>query len=75
MYIHKLNTINIIPNDYDIAEDRISSGDQALADLTPSDGDLSYLYEPPPIFDAEAEAAYRVWEESFSYFLAHMDGR
>jgi hypothetical protein len=75
MHIQKHNTINMIPNDHDIAEGRIVAGDHALANLALSDGDLSYLFEQLYVFDAEAEAAYRVWEESFLYFLAHMDGR
>jgi len=73
MYIQKHNTINIIPKDHDIAEDQIATGDQS--DQIPPDGDPCYPSEPPEAFDPEGEALYKLWEESFAYFLRNIDGR
>jgi hypothetical protein len=78
MYIYKLNTIKIITDDYDIAEDQIAIGDQSLADQTLPDGDPSYVFEPPEDCDLEkspaykGSAAYREWEDSFVYFLGRL---
>lgn len=57
----------------DVLRDELLTIDtQYLPDQIPFDADPCDLFEPEAVFDQEAEAAYREWEESFLYFLERL---
>jgi hypothetical protein len=64
--IHDYFMINITPTLHSGTEKQLT-GNQCLPEQNPSDGEPDCLWEPPVVRDEEAEAAYKVWQESLSY--------
>jgi hypothetical protein len=62
-------------DDRNWTEERFLTADPCLVDPNYSDGDPYCIFKRPVAFDQAALAAYREWEDSFSYFLKGMDGR
>ena len=65
--INECDKLNVNPNSYSGSEEHFSTAEERLAEQSTSDGEPSTFLEPPVEFDSEAEAAYKVWQESLAY--------
>ena len=72
--INELDKINVNPNGYSGSEEHFSTAEERLAGQSTSDGEPSTFLEPPVEFDSEAEAAYKVWQESLAYLQENLEG-
>jgi hypothetical protein len=58
---------NVSLNNYSGAEEHFLAAERCLANQNIFGGSLSVFVEPPVGFDEEAEASYKVWQESLAY--------
>jgi hypothetical protein len=65
--INESDKINVSLNNCSGTEERFPIAEQRLANQNIFDGSLSVFVEPPVGFDEEAEASYKVWQESLTY--------
>jgi hypothetical protein len=65
--INESDKINCSLKNYRDAEELFSVAEHGLADQSTSDGDLFDFSDQPLVSDQEAEAAYKVWQESLAY--------
>jgi hypothetical protein len=65
--INESDKINVSPNGYSGSEEHFSTVEERLAEQSTSDGEPSTFLGPPVEFDSEAQAAYKVWQESLAY--------
>ena len=72
--INECDKINVNPNGYSGSEEHFSTAEERLAEQSTSDGEPSTFLEPPVEFDSEAEAAYKVWQESLAYLQEELEG-
>lgn len=71
--INEYDKINVSLNSYSGAEEHFVTAEQRLADQNTSDGDLSDFLDEPLVPDQEAEASYKVWQESLAYLQQHTE--
>ena len=71
--INESDKINVSLNSYSGAEEPFPTAKQHLANQNTDDDDFSIFAEPPVMFDEEAEAAYKVWQESLAYLQQHTE--
>ena len=65
--INECDRLNVSLNSYSGSEEHFVTAEERLAAQNTSDGDPSTFLEPPVEFDNEAEASYKVWQESLGY--------
>ena len=71
--IREYDKINVSLNTYSGAEEHFPTSKQRFADQNTDDDDFSIFAEPPVMFDEEAEAAYKLWQESLAYLQEHTE--
>jgi hypothetical protein len=71
--INESDKINCSLKHYRDAEELFSVAEHGLADQSTSDGGFSVFLEPLVGFDEEAEAAYKVWQESLTYLQRNVE--
>jgi hypothetical protein len=64
--IHKSDTTTINLDHHSGTEEHLLTADQ-LPSQKFCNYEFDLFWEPPVVLDEEAEAAYRVWQESLSY--------
>ena len=72
--INECDKLNVNHNSYSGSEEHFSTAEELLAEQSTSDGEPSTFLEPPVEFNSEAEAAYKVWQESLSYLQEELSG-
>jgi hypothetical protein len=72
--INESDKINVSLNGYSGSEEHFSTAEERLAEQRTSDGEPSTFLEPPVEFDSEAQAAYKVWQESLAYLQEDLEG-
>jgi len=59
-------------NCYGGTEEHLLTANECLFEQNPRDADPD-CWEPPVVFNDEAETAYKVWQESLSYLVENVD--
>ena len=61
------NTVNTNFEHCSDIEEHFLTANRWLPEQIPCDGEPNRLWEPVVVLDEQAEAAYKVWQESLSY--------
>ena len=72
--MNECDKFNVNHNSYSGSEEHFSTAEERLAEQSISDGEPSTFLEPPVRLDEDAEAAYKVWQESLAYLQENLEG-